>query len=142
MFPRPYWWGFFLFIPDMFKSHCAKFHLYPNFAWGFRHFSFSIRLKGAWLISWVITSYVLRKISEIPAVRSTQFFQNSKKKVPIDIEIKFVLVTFFFTEILSIRSCQMLIVKMTELGQKTESKMCYMHEYLKIYSMLIKDILS
>ena len=36
------------------------------------------RLKRAWLISRVMNSYVLSQISEIPVVRSTQFFQNSK----------------------------------------------------------------
>ena len=36
------------------------------------------RLKRAWLISRVMNSYALSQISEIPVVRSTQFFQNSK----------------------------------------------------------------
>ena len=36
-------------------------------------------LKRAWLISWVVNSCVLSQISETPVVRSTQFFQNSKK---------------------------------------------------------------
>ena len=40
----------------------------------------------------------------------------------VDREIKSVLVTFVFTEILVIRSCQMLTMKMAELGQKTENK--------------------
>ena len=38
-----------------------------------------LRLKTAWLISWVMDSYVLSQISEIPVVRSLKFFQNSKK---------------------------------------------------------------
>ena len=54
-----------------------------------------------------------------------------------DREIKSVLVTFVFTEILVIRSCQMLTMKMVELGQKTENKICYMGEYLKVYIVLI-----
>ena len=33
--------AFFMFIPDMFKNHRAKFHLYTNFDQGFRHFSLS-----------------------------------------------------------------------------------------------------
>ena len=37
------------------------------------------QLKRAWLISWVVNSCVLSQISETPVVRSTQFFQNSKK---------------------------------------------------------------
>ena len=37
------------------------------------------RLKRAWLISWVMNSYVLSQISETSVFRSTQFFQNSKK---------------------------------------------------------------
>ena len=37
------------------------------------------RLKRAWLNSWVMNSYVLSQISKTPVVRSTQFFQNSKK---------------------------------------------------------------
>ena len=64
------------------------------------------RLKKAWLSSWVMNSYVLSQISKTPVVRSTQFFQNSRRMVQVDREIKSVLVTFVFTEILVIRSCQ------------------------------------
>ena len=34
--------AFFCCIPDMFKSHCAKFDLHTNFVRGLRHFSLSI----------------------------------------------------------------------------------------------------
>ena len=44
--------------------------------------------------------------------------------IQVDREIKSALVTFVFIEILVIRSCQMLTVKMGELGQKIESKIC------------------
>ena len=40
----------------------------------------------------------------------------------VDREIESVLVTFVFTEILVIRSYQMLAMKMAELGQKNEDK--------------------
>ena len=36
----------------------------------------------------------------------------------------------------------MLTMKMAELVQKTENKICYMDEYLNVYIMLIKYILS
>ena len=37
------------------------------------------RLKRSWLINWIMNNYVLSLISGTPVVRSTQFFQNSKK---------------------------------------------------------------
>ena len=74
-----------------------------------------LRLKGVWLISLVITSYALSKIKSVWL--------------------------YFFLRVLLVRSCQILTMKMAELGQKTENKICYMCEYLKMYIMLIKDIL-
>ena len=46
------------------------------------------------------------------------------RTVQVDREIKSVLVTFFFTEILLIIYCQLLAMKMAEFGQKTENEMC------------------
>ena len=55
-------------------------------------------LKGVWLISLVITSYALSKIKSVSL--------------------------YFFLRVLLVRSCQILTMKMAELGQKTENKIC------------------
>ena len=69
-----------------------------------------------------MNSYVLSQISETSEARS--FFRIQRRMIQVDREIKSVLVTFVFTEILVIRSCQMLAMKMAELEQKTEDKIC------------------
>ena len=80
------------------------------------------RLKRAWLISWVMNSYVLAKSNFWNLLEGRSFFRIQRRMIQADREIKSVLVTFVFTEILVIWSSQMLTMKMAELGQKTEDK--------------------
>ena len=99
-----------------------------------------LRLKEAWLIRWVMTSYLLNKTSEVPVVRSS-FFRIQRRAVQVERVSKFFWLHFFHIDIVA----QILSNLDTEnmvLGQNTENKMCQMNKYLKIYIMLIKDILS
>ena len=61
---------------------------------------------------------------KLQSLEARIFFRIQRRMIQIDREIKSVLVTFVFTEILVIRSCQMLTMKMAQLGQKTENKIC------------------
>ena len=81
------------------------------------------RLRRAWLISRVMNKYVLSQISETPVVRSSQFFQNSKKTGS----------SWYTNQICSGYICfhrdtgnqimsKMLTMKMAGLGLKTENK--------------------